>query len=676
MTPAPAPTASVDVALAHASRLLATDPELAGEQAREILRSVSGHPSALLVLGASHNARGQAERAHEILAPLARSQPGSAQAHCELGIALGAMGRGAEAIAALRQAVALKPTLARAWLALADHLEGQGDTEGARTARARHLRHSMQDPALLQAADALQANRLPEAARRLDEILRREPNNPAALRMRAECAARMGRTEEAEALLERCLALSPGFDAARLHYAMVLHRANKPAEALVEVDRLLQRAPGNPAYRNLKAVVLCRTCDYDAAIVLYEGIVAAYPEQPRLWLSFGHALKTAGHTARAIEAYRKAVALDPAYGEAWWSLANLKTFRFQDADVAAMQREAARARLDDEQRLQLDFALGKALEDRQAWADAFAAYARGNALRLAHVPYSPDAMHARLRRTREACDARFFEERQGWGCPAPDPIFIVGMPRAGSTLVEQILASHPLVEGTMELPEITSIVRALRLQSDEAASYHDVLATLGADAVRAIGEQYIERTRIHRKAGAPFFIDKMPNNFAHVGLIRLALPNAKVIDARRHPLACGFSLFKQHFARGQDFSYDLVHIGRYYRDYVALMAHFDDVLPGYVHRVAYERMVEDTETEVRRLLAHCGLPFDAACLRFFENDRPVRTASSEQVRQPIYREGMDHWRHFEPWLGPLEGALGPVLAAYPAVPATSASDLH
>jgi hypothetical protein len=276
-----------------------------------------------------------------------------------------------------------------------------------------------------------------------------------------------------------------------------------------------------------------------------------------------------------------------------------------------------------------------------------------------------------VRYIREHYTRDFFDERAGVGSPARDPIFVVGLPRAGSTLIEQILSSHSQVEGTMELPEVISITRLLRMQgdADEAKPYHGALAALDADALRSLGERYLAHTRIQRKTAAPLFIDKMPNNFRHIGLIHLMLPNAKIIDARRHPLGCGFSCFKQHFARGQDFSFRLEDIGHYYRDYVALMAHFDDVLPGRVHRVHYETMVEDTEREVRCLLAYCGLPFDDACLRFFENDHPVRTASAEQVRRPIYREGLDQWRHYAPWLGPLEQALGPVLAAYPAVPA-------
>jgi tetratricopeptide (TPR) repeat protein len=485
--------------------------------------------------------------------------------------------------------------------------------------------------------------------------------------MFAEVAARRGRNEDALNLLERCLELAPGFHAARQNYALVLHRSNQPERALVQIERLLGAEPDHPGHRNLKAVVLCRIGDYEPAIALYADLLERYPGQPKVWMSYGHALKTAGHLDRAIDAYRRSLALAPSFGEVWWSLANLKTFRFAPADVASMRRQAARPELSDDDRLHLEFALGKALEDACDYAPSFEHYARGNAVRRAQLHYRAEDTSARVRHIRERYTREFFQAREGSGCPARDPIFIVGLPRAGSTLIEQILASHSQVEGTMELPEITSITRLLRGQAetDSAMPYHDALAALDGDALRLLGERYLADTRIHRKSGAPLFIDKMPNNFMHLGLIQLILPNAIVIDARRHPLACCFSGFKQHFARGQSFSYSLEDLGAYYRDYVALMAHFDTVLPGRVHRVIYERMVDDTEAEVRRLLGHCGLPFEEGCLRFFENARPVRTASSEQVRRPIYREGMDQWRHYASWLGPLELALGPVLGTYP-----------
>jgi predicted Zn-dependent protease len=671
MTRAHEPTASVEIALAHASHLLSTDPELAGRQAEEVLRVVHGHPVARLLLGASRSACGDVEGATDILEPLAREQPRSPAVQLELGIALGRSGRGDDAVEALRRAVALKPDLPRAWLALGDHLSAVGDQSGAEAAYAAHLVHSVRDPKLLQAANALQDNRVPEAESVLREHLRRAPTDAPALRMLAEAQARMGRIEDAESLLARCLELVPGFEAARHHYAMVLYRANKPVDALAELDQLLAKDPSNSSYRNLKAVVLCRTGDYDTALELYDGLSREYPHNARLWLSYGHALKTAGHSGRAIDAYRRAAAIDPGFGDAWWSLANLKTFRFESADIATLRAQLARNEVGPEHRLHLDFALGKALEDAGEYAASFEHYRRGNAQRVALMPYDADENTARVHKACATYTSEFFRERANAGCDARDPIFIVGMPRAGSTLVEQILSSHPDVEGTMELPDLLSLTRALRRRADEPVRhYHDVLPTLELDEFRRIGEDYLESTRIHRKTGLPLFIDKMPNNFQHVGLIHLALPNAKIIDARRHPLACGFSLFKQQFARGQNFSYRLEDIGRYYRDYVALMAHFDAVLPGRVHRVIYETMVDDTEAEVRRLLDYCGLEFDPACLRFFENARPVRTASSEQVRQPIYREGLDHWRHYAPWLGPLEESLGPVLTAYPAVPAS------
>lgn len=670
MSQAAEPTASIEVALAHASRLLASDPALAGEQAREVLRVADNHPMALLLLAASHTARGEPDAAIGILQPLVATQPGWAAAHHEYGIALGRIGRGKDAVIALRRAVALKPDLPQAWLALGNHLTAIGDMEAASEAYTRHVQHSTRDPDLMHAAAALAENRIHDAETRLRAQLKKSPTDVAAIRMLAEVAARLGRVEDAQQLLERCLQLAPGFHAARRNYAQVLHRGNEPQRALAQVEILLRDDPGNPAYRNLKAVVLCRTGDYVPAIELYEQLLAEYPAHPALLLSYGHALKTAGQRDRAIAAYRAALALDPGFGEAWWSLANLKTLRFDDDDVRTMRAQLARPDLAAEHRLHLEFALGKALEDADAHADAFAHYARGNALRRKRLSYDAARTTMRFRRARETYDRAFFERREGWGAPASDPLFVVGLPRSGSTLIEQILSSHSLVEGTMELPEVTSITRALRRDGGVGTdgTYHDVVAKLDADAMRRLGERYLERTRIQRKTTAPFFIDKMPNNFAHIGLIRAMLPNARIIDARRHPLACGFSLFKQHFARGQNFSYSLDDIGRYYRDYVELMAHFDAVMPGRIHRVIHEALVEDTEAEMRRLLDFCGLPFEAQCLRFFENARPVRTASSEQVRRPINRDGLEQWRHYEPWLDPLKQALGPVLDAYPDVP--------
>ena len=566
----------------------------------------------------------------------------------------------------------LKPEHAEAWRVLADHLVATGDTEGGNAAYARHIKSATHNPELQQAALAMVRNDIPKAERLLKSYLKKTPTDVAAIRMLAEVATRVGRNDDARKLLERCLELAPGFTAARYNYALVLHRSNDAGgSARPGAEPLLKADPHNPSYRNLHAVILSYIGEYERALEIYAKLVREYPAHGKAWLSYGHVLKTAGRLVDGVDAYRQSIACDPAFGEAYWSLANLKTFRFTEADLADDARPSSPAQeLDDASRVNFHFALGKACEDGADYAQAFENYSKGNTLYRASHRYDADRNSARVKRLKEILTRDFFEERAGWGCQAPDPIFIVSMPRAGSTLLEQILSSHSAVEGTSELPAVLTLAKELREEADaeETIAYAQVLARKSAEEFRLLGEQYMERTRIQRKTGRPFFIDKMPNNFLHVGMIHAVLPNAKIIDARRHPLACCFSNFKQLYARGQLFSYDLVDMGRFYRDYVELLAHFDEALPGRVHRVIYEQIVEDTETEVRRLLDYCGLPFEAGCLRFFENERPVRTASSEQVRQPIYRAGIDQWRHFEEWLDPLKTALGPVLAAYPAVP--------
>ncbi len=662
--------------MAHAQRLLEQQPAMAVAQAQEILAAVGPYPPAQLLLAVGQAECGALVPALQLLHQLVAAHPMWPAAKIELGLVLGRAGRGGEAIAPLREGLTLAPAHPKAWLALGDHLSAVDDTIAADVAYTRHIQHATADPRLMAAADALANNRIPEAEAALRAHLLQAPTDVAAIRMLAEVAARLGRLDDAELLLSRCLELAPGFHAARQNQAMVLHRANKPELALAQVDLLLASDPANPSARNLKAVVLCRIGDYAPAIDLYEGIVAEYPDHGRIWLSYGHALKTAGLRERAIAAYRRSIALDPGFGEAYWSLANLKTFRFQPEDLQAMRQQLLREDLAVEQRSQFEFALGKALEDDGEYAESFVHYQEGNRQRRAALPYRAQDATARVTRSRQLFTPQFLQQHQGSGCPAPDPIFIVGLPRSGSTLVEQILSSHSAVEGTMELPEIIALTHELRRSGEgRAASYHEVLATLDAGQLREMGDSYLQRTQVQRKTHAPHFIDKMPNNFFHVGLIHLVLPRARIIDVRRHPLACCFSGYKQYFARGQNFSYGLDDIGSYYRDYLALMAHFDQVLPGRVHRVVYEQLVEDTEAQVRKLLDYCGLPFEDQCLRFFENDRPVRTASSEQVRQPIYREGIDHWRHYEPWLGPLKAALGPALDTYPDAPPDQARDL-
>ena len=633
MPVSPDPKGTVDVALAHAAHLLNVRPVLALEQTEEILKVAPEHPLATLLRG----------------------------------LALGQNGRGIEAAAALREALALDPNLVDGWRALGDQLLANGDTDGANAAYARHIKVATRDPRLLEPAAALCENRLAVAESLLRAHLKSFPTDVPAIRMLAEVGARLGRYDDAEKLLARCLELAPSFEAARHNYAVVLHRQHRWGDALREVELLLSVDPDNPGYRNLQAAIFARIGEGRQSIAAYEGVLSEYPRQPRIWMSYGHALRTAGRREDCVKAYRRSIELSPKLGEAYWSLANLKTVRFTADDLDTMPGHPESKDLTVQERLPIPRAFGKAFEDAGDYAASFQHYAEGNQLRRSIVTYDAADLSAHVQRSKALFTREFFEERAGQGAPSSEPIFIVGLPRAGSTLLEQVLSSHPLVEGTQELPELITMARRLgeRRTRAQATKYPDVLATLDAEELRSLGERYLERTRIYRKTGKPFFIDKMPNNFMHAGLIRLALPNARIIDARRHPLACCFSGYKQHFARGQHFTYSLEDIGRYYCDYVELMTHFEQVQPGKIHRVEYETMVEHTESQVRALLEYCGLPFDERCLRFHDNERAVRTASSEQVRRPIYKDGIDHWRHYEPWLGPLKAVLAPLLEGGP-----------
>ncbi|HET6536038.1 MAG TPA: sulfotransferase, partial [Sphingomicrobium sp.] len=433
-------------------------------------------------------------------------------------------------------------------------------------------------------------------------------------------------------------------------------------EAMELLDDVFTIEPEEIGHWNLKAATLGRLGEFDEAIRLYEDVLGRASDQPRVWLSYGHMLKTVGRQDEGIAAYRRAISIRPTLGEAWWSLANLKTVRFDESDIEAMEQALQSSDLRDEDRYHLEFALGKAMHDAGRFDQAFGHYSRANALRLESQPYRPAEVARTVDRCIEAFTAKAFAERTG-GCEAPDPIFIVGMPRAGSTLVEQILSSHSLVEGTSELPDIPALARSV-------GHYPAGVLDLSAAQRTELGEEYLKRTSVQRRTDRPFFVDKLPNNWLFVPFIQLILPRARIIDARRHPLACCLSNFRQHFARGQAFTYDLSDVGDYYADYVRLMAHVDEMLPGRVHRVIYERMVDDTEAEVRSLLDFCGLEFEPACLEFHKTERAVRTASSEQVRQPIYRDATEEWRAYEAHLGPLKSVLGKIAEGYPETTAT------
>ncbi len=644
-----------------AATLLATDPALAERKARDLARLAANDPRVQLILGSARRRQGDAQAARRLLEPLARAHPRAANTQYELGAALAALGERRGAVSALRQATTLNAELADAWRLLGEQLFIEGDVHGADRAYAGHDRAAVKDPRLKGAAQSIFEGDLPRAEQALRRFLSAAPNHAEGLRMLGELSARLGRFADAETLLAHALGLAPEASGVRFSLATAQFRQQKAAEALANVEHLLQRYPSDPAYRNLLAACLALVGEHDRVLDIYSELLAAYARQPGLWLNYGHALRTVGRLDEAVSAYRRCLALAPAHGEAFWGLANLKVTAFTPADRAQMLALMTDAALSEDDRLHLHYALGKALEDDGDYRTSFQHYQAGAALRRRQTPYDAAETSRFTRRSKAVLTERFFAARRGAGSPSRAPIFIVGLPRAGSTLIEQILSSHSQVEGTMELPNMGLLASGLERSDGAASPYPYSLESLDLQALEALGERYLEDVRIYRKTERPVFIDKMPNNFQHIGLIQLILPNAKIIDARRHPMASGFSAFKQHFNQGQSFSYDLADVGAFYRDYVDLMDHYDKVLSSRVHHVIYEDMVEDSETEIRSLLRYCDLPFEEACLKFYENKRAVRTVSSEQVRRPIFREGLDQWRHYQDDLAPLSEALGEAL---------------
>lgn len=557
----------------------------------------------------------------------------------------------------LRTVVARDPRNTGAWRWLGRALRRLGEEEAASEAEMAAIRATALEPQMVAIAGAMLENDLQTAEPLLRQRLRDQPTDAAAIRLMAELAARIGRLGDSETLLRRALELAPGFTAARANLANVLYKQSRYEEAAAVLDEVILRDPANPGNRNLMAATLGRIGDYDEALRLYAELVETFPDHARLQMSYGHMLKTVGRQEDGVAAYRAALAVQPDLGEVWWSLANLKTVKFSDEDVAAMEAALA-GDPGHEDALHLHFALGKAYADRHEVEASFRHYERGNALRSEELGYEPETITALVDRTIEVLTPEFLAAHAGVGDPSPDPIFILGLPRAGSTLLEQILASHSMVEGTMELPDIPAIaMREAKKAGGDLRDWPDAVAELPRERFAELGEEFLARTRVQRKTGKPFYIDKLPNNWSYAGFIHLILPHAKIVDARRHPLDCCFSNFRQHFAKGQGFSYSLDHIGRYYADYVRAMDHYDAVLPGRIHRVIHERLLDDPETEVRAMLAHLDLPFEQACLAFHETDRAVRTASSEQVRRPINRDGVGQWQPYRAWLGPLEATL-------------------
>ena len=652
------------------SALLESNPAAAARGASTILASFPGQAEAQLLLATACQRLGDPATARAQLEPLVRAQPASPTLQLELARAYAAGGQSREAIGALQAAVKLDARLADAWRELAAQHFVAGDTLAGDTAYAHYMRLVPSPPELADAAEALSHRRFDSAEGLLRRRLQQFPNDVPALYMLAEIATKRGDYLEAERLLRLCLKLAPGHAEARFNLASELSAQQRQVEALPLVERLLAADPVNASYLALKAQVLRLSGEISAAFVLMQQAMAAGPDNAQLRLVYGHMLRETGENEKAIEAYRQAIAMQPGLGEAYWSLANLKTLRFTAADVEQMQQQLpASARL-SQSRICLEFALGKALEDAGQFEPSFRHYAEGNAMYRAGLFYHSEVLHEVVERSKALYVPSFFAARSGWGSERRDPIFVVGMPRSGSTLLEQILASHSQVEGTHELLELPLLVQDLEpaASGKEAETYPGIVAALDKTRIEALAARYLERAGRYRQLGRPRFVDKLLGNFVNLGLIHLMFPRATIIDARRHPLACGFSCYKQLFARGLYFAYDQEELGHYLRDYIGLMEHMDTVLPGRVYRLHYEQLVADPEGELRRLLDHLELPFEDGCLRFYENRRVVKTVSSEQVRRPIHQDAVAQWRHFEPWLGTLRAVLGDLVASYPAFP--------
>ena len=574
------------------------------------------------------------------------------------------MGDRRAAITAYQRATRFNPALVASWTAQSELLAAQGSAEAAAASRAQAERLGALPRELLAVTNHIHEGRIFRAEELVRAFLKRHPTHIEAMRLLADIGGRLGVHEDAHFLLESAIELDPDNIQLRLDFIQVLRKQQKFAAALEQAKWLTDKDAGNPVFLSHFAIESMQAGDYETALDTFDKVLNLVPDDPSTLTSRGHALKTYGKTPDAITAYQAATRVAPQQGDAWYGLANLKTYRFSEAELASMAAATASGELDHMSRIHIAFAMGKALEDREQYDEAFAHFAEGNALKKQTTRYTTEQMLDEFAAQKAVCTPALFEAQGGMGFDAPDPIFIVGLPRAGSTLIEQILASHPDVDGTLELPNILAMSHRLRgrQQVSDRDRYPRVLQEMSAAELSALGQEYIDTTRIHRQ-DAPFFTDKMPNNFRHIGLIHLILPTARIIDARRNSMDCCWSGYKQLFAEGQEFTYGLDDIGHYYRAYVDLMDHWDAALPeGRILRVQHEDVLDDLEGEVRRILDYCGLPFDQRCVDFHETKRAVRTASSEQVRQPINKNGLEQWRPYEAHLSALKLALGPDLA--------------
>ncbi|MBV1916651.1 MAG: sulfotransferase [Sphingomonadaceae bacterium] len=630
------------------------------ELAETLLGKSPDDPDALYIAAVASRYAEEFDKARGFLLRLHAASPEFGRAWQEEGHLARAQGKVEMALSAYARAVRFNPALEAAWRAQVELFANTGRPAQAAQAQAQVKRLADLPRELIAVTNHLHESRLLRAEEICRHFLRANPKHVEAMRLLAEIGMRLGVLDDAEFLLESASAFEPGNIQVRLDYIEALRRRQNFAASREQAEQLYMQDPASPLFQSNLAIESMQTGDYPRAFELFEAVLDKLPNDAATLTSMGHALKTTGQHDEAVEAYRRAFTAMPNHGDAYYALANLKTYQFTEDEIAAMRERVERPDLAFMDSVHMSFALGKAHEDRHEFEQSFYFYEMGNRLKRRQTRYDADKMTAELRLQAEHCGAELFAQKAGMGHDAPDPVFIVGLPRAGSTLLEQILASHSQIDGTLELPNILAFAHKLRGRRAGQTLYPQVLNDLGAEQLSQMGRDYIDGTSIHRK-GAPFFIDKMPNNFRHIALIHLILPSAKIIDARREPMDCCFSGFKQLFAEGQEFTYGQREVGQYYRDYVNLMDHWDAVLPGRILRVQHEDVLDDLEGQVRRMLGYLDLPFEQQCLDFHRTERAVRTASSEQVRQPINRSGQGSWKPYDPWLKPLREALGPLV---------------
>ena len=616
-------------------------------------------PDALYMQAVCYRYTNQHQLALDSLDKLKQVCPDHGRAHQEEGHTYRALGQSRLALRSYERAIHYNPALESSLRAQLELLNSKEDSDRAQRIQAHLDRLSKLPKPLIGVMDLISQGKLLKAEDLCRNFMQKVPDHVEGMRLLADIGLRLGVLEDAEFLLESAAALEPSNTGVRIDYINALRKRQKYGKALIQAQNLTDSAPENLQFQSIFAIECMQTGDFRKAIERFDAILEKLPGDPVTLTSKGHALKTKGASDEAVSSYRDAIRSHRAHGEAYYSLANLKTYRFDNNEILSMRELVGDRNLSFMDRVYLNFSLGKALEDREDYRESFQYYEQGNLLKKTQSRYDAGQMSRELKAQKEFLNGSFFSEHKDVGCAAKDPIFILGLPRAGSTLLEQILSSHSQIDGTLELPNILSLAQRLRRLSigGDTPGYPQILLDLDSKALEDYGNTFIEDTRIHRQ-GAPLFIDKMPNNFRHVGLIKLILPNAKIIDARRNPLDCCFSGFKQLFAEGQEFTYDLRDIGQYYRDYLDLMDHWDEMLPGFILRVNNEDVISDLEGEVRRMLNFCELGFEESCLLFHQTKRDVRTPSAEQVRQPVSRAGINNWEPFEEFLSPLKEALG------------------